>query len=77
MVPQRPQGPPPAPILVLVAYRAGKLSADEAAPQFLDALRQSGTSVNVQLDRPFREAVLRIQIAEGTVPPDTVLGPDE
>ena len=77
MPPQRPQVPPPAPIQVLLAYRAGKLSADEAARKFLDALKESGTSVNVQLDRPFREAVLRIQIAEGKVPPDTVLGPDE
>ena len=72
-----PKAPSRAMMDVFMAYESGKLSADEAARQFTTLLRQSDTPVAFSVDRPFREALLRIQIADGKVPPDTLLGSDE
>ena len=76
--PRKPGGPPtPAMMEVFRSYEAGEVSADVAAARFVELLHQSDRPIIFNVDRPFREALLRIQIAKGRVPPDTVLGPDE
>ncbi len=62
---------------ILTAYEAGHISADAAAEQFMDALERAGASVALELDRSLREAILRLLIARGKLPPDTVFDPEE
>ncbi len=68
---------PPAVLEVLNAYDAGQLSPDEAAIRYVDELERSGVRFAAPLDRPLREALLRLAIARGRVPPGTVLEPEE
>jgi hypothetical protein len=67
---------PPDALEALAAYETGQISPDVAAERFLDALK-GGEGAAVQLDRPLREAIVRLQVARGVLPPGTALDPDE
>ena len=68
---------PPDALEALAAYETGQISPDVAAERFLEALKGSEEAVGVQLDRPLREAIVRLQVARGVLPPGTALDPDE
>ena len=68
---------PPEALEALAAYETGQISPDVAAERFLDALKRGEGAVAVQLDRPLREAIVRLQVARGVLPPGTDLDPDE
>ncbi len=68
---------PPEALEALAAYETGQISPDVAAERFLDALKGGEGAVAVQLDRPLREAIVRLQVARGVLPPGTDLDPNE
>ncbi len=68
---------PPEALEALAAYETGQISPDVAAERFLDALKGGEGAVAVQLDRPLREAIVRLQVARGVLPPGTNLDSDE
>ncbi len=78
MTSRKPAGAlPPDALEALAAYETGQISPDVAAERFLDALKGGEGAVAVQLDRPLREAIVRLQVARGLLPPGTALDPDE
>ena len=75
---RKPPRPLPTDALeVLAAYETGQISPDMAAERFLDALKNAGGSFGFELDRPLREAIVRVQVARGLLPPGTLPDPGE
>ena len=68
---------PPDALEALAAYETGQISPEVAAERFLDALKGGEGAGAVQLDRPLREAIVRLQVARGVLPPGTTLDSDE
>jgi hypothetical protein len=78
MTTPEPDLPPPSALdWLLREYEIGRITADVAVKRYLDELQRTGGSHAAELDRPFREALLKELIVRGKVPPDTVLDPEE
>jgi len=61
---------------IFMADEAGHLTADVAAARFVELLDKSDTGISFEMDRPFRKALVRLEIARGRLPPDTVVDSD-
>ena len=77
MTRRKPGGPPsPEMMEVLLAYEEGRLTAEVAAERFVDLLERAEAPVIFSPDRPFQEALLKVEIARGRLPSDARLEPD-